>query len=137
METFVNYRERRKQRHANRVWVDRNNRRVTLDLEKLRQGLKAQLETETKESVESWLKDIRGCSLIRHKKSTPTHYVGVDGSEYPVDKWYNWGGGTVKSGKMNLPTEGYPYTIKYKVEPLYMCCRICDCMSKDNKNDNT
>lgn len=67
------------------------------------------------------------CSLHKYTKSTPTHWVGKDGVEYPIDGWMNWGGGQTKNGKKDLPEDGYPYGVKYKTEQLYKCCQLCDC----------
>ena len=59
------------------------------------------------------------CRLYSYKKESATHYVGITGNEYPIDKYCNWGTGEKKHGKADLPKDEYPYTIKYSSEPYF------------------
>jgi hypothetical protein len=74
----------------------------------------------------------RGCGLYQYTKSTPTHYIGKSGEEYLIQELCNWGGGKTKCGKKDLPAEDYPYKLKYRVEPMFKCCTLCDCFSDKN-----
>jgi long-subunit fatty acid transport protein len=67
------------------------------------------------------------CSLFQYKKTTPTHWIGSNGMEYPINEYMNWGGGITKNGKKDLPEDGYPYRYKYETKPLYLCCQLCEC----------
>lgn len=67
------------------------------------------------------------CGLYKYTKETATHYVGNDGSEYPIDEYMNWGRGKTERGKKDLPLDKYPYKIKYKTERQFSCCNFCNC----------
>jgi hypothetical protein len=64
------------------------------------------------------------CFLYKHKKKIPTHWVGVNGEEYPINEYMNWGGNIIKNGKKDLPKEGYPYVYKYETKPLLFMLSI-------------
>jgi hypothetical protein len=70
------------------------------------------------------------CGLYKHKKKIATHYVGCTGNEYSIDEYCNHGKKGIYRGFKDLPKDEYPYTIKYKTEPLFECCKTCSC----NKN---
>lgn len=52
-------------------------------------------------------------------KQIATHYVGKTGKEYPKHEYSPHGKGGVYRGFKDLPKDDYPYTIKYRVEPLF------------------
>jgi hypothetical protein len=71
------------------------------------------------------------CSLYKYNKETATHYIGCTGNEYPKDEYCNHGKGGIYRGFKDLPEDEYPYTIKYKVELLFECCKLCSCDGKE------
>ena len=71
------------------------------------------------------------CGLSKYKVEIKTHYVGVTGKEYSVEEFGNFGGGIIKRGKKDLPSNEYPYSIKYKFEYRFKICRECKCKNKE------
>ena len=74
------------------------------------------------------------CELYKYRKEIATHYVGKTGNEYPKDDYMNWGRGKTERNKKDLPMDEYPYTIKYKTELVWQCCKLCSCEGKENFN---
>jgi hypothetical protein len=72
------------------------------------------------------------CGLSKHIKETETHWVGNDGSLYPINDYINHGYGGEFRGFKDLPKDNYPYTIKYTTEFYYLCCKLCKCDNKPN-----
>ncbi len=71
------------------------------------------------------------CSLKKHVKEKATHWVSVDGKEYPKGEYVNHGRCGLVRGFKDLPPEGYPYTIKYEVDLVWAFCKIA--IAKKNK----
>lgn len=71
------------------------------------------------------------CELYKYRKEEATHYVGCTGNEYPIKEYCNFGIGKNKDGKKDLPLNEYPYTIKYKIELIWTCCKLCSCDNKE------
>jgi hypothetical protein len=67
------------------------------------------------------------CELYKYKREIATHYVGKGGNEYLIRDYNNWGRGKTEMGKIDLPLDEYPYTIKYKTELVWLCCKLCSC----------
>lgn len=67
------------------------------------------------------------CNLKKYKTEIPTHYVGITGNEYSFDDYSNHGLGGIKNEKQDLPLDEYPFTIKYKTEFMFECCKNCNC----------
>lgn len=70
------------------------------------------------------------CSLSKYTVETETHYVGNDGTLYPLNEYTNHGKGGVYKGLKDLPHDNYPYTFKLINKFKFKCCEICKC---DNK----
>lgn len=70
------------------------------------------------------------CDLSKYKKETATHWVGCTGNEYPKDEYDNHGHGGIYRGKLDLPRDEYPYTVKYEIVPVFKCCTLCNCKDK-------
>ena len=71
------------------------------------------------------------CVFSKYIIETKTHYVGKTGNEYPYDEYMNWGTGEENRGYKDHPLDEYPYTIKYKKEYKWKCCRECNCEDKE------
>ena len=70
------------------------------------------------------------CGLYKYRKEIATHYIGRTGNEYSKEEYANWGSGKAERGKKDLPLDEYPYEIKYKTEPFFVCCKLCLCEGK-------
>jgi len=68
------------------------------------------------------------CSLFKYKLEEATHWVGRTGKLYPVKDYVGHGkGGVDQWGFKDLPKDEYPFTIIYKTESLFLCCKLCNC----------
>jgi hypothetical protein len=67
------------------------------------------------------MKEIK-CGLCQYTKEIPTHYISKDGKEYSINEYGNWGTSENRYGKKDLPSGGYPYTLKYRVDYIWKFC---------------
>lgn len=76
------------------------------------------------------------CTLFKYKKITSTHWIGSTGNKYAKNEYANHGHGGLHSGfvpnqgmiaRLDLPVNEYPYKEEYVEEPMFECCKNCNC----------
>jgi hypothetical protein len=67
------------------------------------------------------------CNLSKQITKTRINWVSKDGVKFDYAKYINHGKGCgiLDNGFLDLPKEGYPYTIEYDINYLFKCCQLC------------
>jgi hypothetical protein len=58
----------------------------------------------------------------------PIFHIDKFNNKFEYDKYSPIEEGEFKYGKHGLPKQGYPYTIEYKEELKFLCCKNCNCV---------
>lgn len=70
------------------------------------------------------------CNLFKHKKIYWTHWIGKSGKMYDKNEYGHFGDGKERNGVKDLPIDDYPYKGNRIEEPLFGCCKYCNCQIK-------
>lgn len=61
------------------------------------------------------------CGLLKYKKITILNYIGRTGKKYPFTSYED------RERYARIANEDFPFTIEYGEEPLFLCCKLCNC----------